>query len=324
MNYYELLGVSKTSDHNEIKKQYYKLAKEYHPDKTKGDKCKEEKFINIQKAYDTLIDKDKKIMYDLTLNEDEIFETISNLFSFKYDDENVEFHHNDIKSEKKCKHESLQINIEEYLFGINRKHIIKEDKSCRACNETGINDYMFNTKRCNYCNGTGFDLNIPLFACGACNGKCINIINNIPCNVCKGKKTYSNEHEIHIIMEKLLKEGSLVESNGYKFKIKHTFKNDIDIVDSHVIVKINISIIKWLCGGEIRVKVYESKIVNIQLKGAFDLSKDYIVCENIKIRFSLTMVPNHIEILRKCINIFNTIFKRHLNVSDIDFYDLII
>ena len=61
MNYYELLGVSKTSTQDEIKKAYRKLASSYHPDRIGGDTAK---FQSIQAAYDTLGDAAKRAEYD--------------------------------------------------------------------------------------------------------------------------------------------------------------------------------------------------------------------------------------------------------------------
>jgi len=63
-DYYELLGVKKGADEAEIKKAYRRLAMEWHPDKHKGDKTAEEKFKEINKAYETLSDPQKKAMYD--------------------------------------------------------------------------------------------------------------------------------------------------------------------------------------------------------------------------------------------------------------------
>ena len=63
-DYYELLGISKSADEKEIKRAYKKLAMQYHPDRTKGDKEKEEKFKEIQEAYEVLSDKQKRANYD--------------------------------------------------------------------------------------------------------------------------------------------------------------------------------------------------------------------------------------------------------------------
>ena len=63
-DYYDVLGVERGSDEKAIKRAYKKLAMQYHPDRTKGDKAKEEKFKEIQEAYEILGDKEKRATYD--------------------------------------------------------------------------------------------------------------------------------------------------------------------------------------------------------------------------------------------------------------------
>lgn len=55
-----MLGVNKDATDQEIKKAYRKLAMKYHPDKNQGDKDAEEKFKEINEAYEVLSDKRKK------------------------------------------------------------------------------------------------------------------------------------------------------------------------------------------------------------------------------------------------------------------------
>ena len=54
-DYYQILGVSKGADGAAIKKQYRKLARELHPDKTKGDKKLEDRFKAVSEAYDIFV-----------------------------------------------------------------------------------------------------------------------------------------------------------------------------------------------------------------------------------------------------------------------------
>lgn len=64
MNYYDTLGVSKSASDDEIKKSFRKLAMKYHPDRNKGDKTAETKFKEINEAYETLKDPQKRAAYD--------------------------------------------------------------------------------------------------------------------------------------------------------------------------------------------------------------------------------------------------------------------
>ena len=63
-DYYELLGVSKKANAKDIRTAFRKLARKYHPDLNPGDKSSEEKFKQLQEAYDVLSDSKKRQMYD--------------------------------------------------------------------------------------------------------------------------------------------------------------------------------------------------------------------------------------------------------------------
>ncbi len=63
-DYYKVLGVNKDTNQDEIKKAYRKLAKQYHPDKNKGDKASEEKFKEISEAYQVVGNEENRKKYD--------------------------------------------------------------------------------------------------------------------------------------------------------------------------------------------------------------------------------------------------------------------
>ena len=63
-DYYEVLGIDKSASADDIKKAYRKKAKEFHPDLHPGDKECEQKFKEVNEAYEVLSDADKRAKYD--------------------------------------------------------------------------------------------------------------------------------------------------------------------------------------------------------------------------------------------------------------------
>src|SRR5437763_6355107 len=63
-DYYETLGVPRAAKEDEIRKNYRKLARKYHPDLNPGDKAAEDRFKKVQEAYDILSDENKRKVYD--------------------------------------------------------------------------------------------------------------------------------------------------------------------------------------------------------------------------------------------------------------------
>lgn len=79
-DFYKILGVTKNAGAKEIKKAYRKLAVEYHPDKTKGDKNREERFKEIAEAYQVLGNAEKRRQYDALGHDWEQFRQSGNSF----------------------------------------------------------------------------------------------------------------------------------------------------------------------------------------------------------------------------------------------------
>src|SRR5579859_416721 len=63
-DYYETLSVPRNASADDIRKSYRKLARKYHPDLNPGDKSAEDRFKNVQEAYDILSEPKKRQMYD--------------------------------------------------------------------------------------------------------------------------------------------------------------------------------------------------------------------------------------------------------------------
>ncbi len=68
LDFYQILGITRSADYDTIKAAYKKLALKYHPDRNSGDKWAEEQFKQVNEAYQTLIDPQKKSRYDFLFN----------------------------------------------------------------------------------------------------------------------------------------------------------------------------------------------------------------------------------------------------------------
>jgi len=80
-DYYYILGVSKEADEQDIKKAYRKLSIKFHPDKNGGDPFFEQRFKDIQEAYEVLTDPEKRSSYDMVVSDDEyIFDNVHQNF----------------------------------------------------------------------------------------------------------------------------------------------------------------------------------------------------------------------------------------------------
>ena len=138
-NYYEILGVSKDSTQEEIKKSYRKLSLKYHPDKNPEG---EEKFKEIAEAYDTLGDEQKRRQYDNGgMNLEDMFSGGGNPFDMFGDFFGRGFNQQPRTRRGRDVNISLTITLEDSYFG--------KEKTLK------FNRVSSNNKMCGQCKGSG-------------------------------------------------------------------------------------------------------------------------------------------------------------------------
>jgi molecular chaperone DnaJ len=201
-DYYEILGVAKNADLQDIKAAYRKLALKYHPDRNPG-KDAEEKFKEAAGAYEVLSDATKRAQYDQfgeagpqmgghSGSMDDIFEHFSDIFGDIFGGSQQRSKRKKSGLTPRRGHDlakDLQISLEEVLSGatkeINQYHFVV----CSTCRGKGT---AANTsvQLCSKCQGSGqIDFRQGMFsytqACPACAGE--GYIIPSPCTTCKGQ-----------------------------------------------------------------------------------------------------------------------------------------
>jgi len=170
MDYYQILGLDKNASESQIKKAYYKLAREHHPDKVEGDKreAATKKFQEIGEAYEVLSDVEKRKIYDQfgkeglegggvnpNANPYDIFsQMFGGNFGFSMNNMNRNPH---TKRKNKETVFPLNISLKNVYTGLTKK--LKVSRKIIINKTTGekidIKDYETSWKKCEICQGHG-------------------------------------------------------------------------------------------------------------------------------------------------------------------------
>jgi len=214
-DYYDTLGVDRSASDDELKKAYRKLARQFHPDLQTGDqqkKASEEKFKEVNEAYETLSDQGKRQRYDT-------FGHAGGPQSFGGGFEGFDFGRGgggadifgdifeDFFGGRRSRTErgsdlqyNLELSFEEAIYGKDVKLKIPRWEKCQECNGSGAKSSA-GIKTCPGCRGTGqlrfqqgfFSVSRP---CSQCEGSGQVITD--PCAACRGKKRVHRERTLSV------------------------------------------------------------------------------------------------------------------------------
>jgi molecular chaperone DnaJ len=199
-DYYQILGIPKSSQERDIKKAYKRLAIKYHPDRNQGNKNTEEKFKEIKEAYEILIDPEKRSAYDQYGHA--AFENGQNNSTYSTFTSTADF--GDIfgdvfgdifggsKNNRSRKGSDLcynmEIFLEEAVRGITKEIQIPTMQTCTTCYGSGARSGT-KPQICTTCHGKRqVHIRKGFFtvqqSCPTCQG--IGTIIKNPCNICHG------------------------------------------------------------------------------------------------------------------------------------------
>jgi molecular chaperone DnaJ len=241
-DYYEILGVSRNSTADEIKKSYRKVAMQYHPDRNTGDKAAEEKFKEAAEAYEILSDSDKRAQYDRYghaavnngrggsngggMNMDDIFSQFGDVFG---DDLFGSFFggrrgggsnsrsHGVRGSNLRIK---IKLSYEEIAKGVTKNIKVKKHVACGTCHGSGAKDKA-SVQTCGTCGGSGQVRRVSntflgqmqtVTTCPTCNGEGMTI--TAQCIVCRGEGRVFGEEVVNIDIPAGVQEGMQLSASG--------------------------------------------------------------------------------------------------------------
>ena len=242
-DYYEILGISKSSTADEIKKSYRKVAMQYHPDRNPGDKSAEEKFKEAAEAYEVLSNSDKRAQYDRFghaatsngrggfnggsgMNMDDIFSQFGDVFG---DDIFGSFFggrrggggssrsHGIRGSNLRIK---IKLTYEEIAKGVNKNVKVKKHVPCSTCHGSGAKD-KGSVQTCGTCGGSGQVRRVSntflgqmqtVTTCPTCNGEGSTITSK--CVACKGEGRVFGEEVVSIDIPAGVQEGMQLSVSG--------------------------------------------------------------------------------------------------------------
>ncbi len=238
-DYYEVLGVSKSADATEIKKAYRKLAMKYHPDKNQGDKEAEEKFKEINEAYEVLSDETKRRNYDQFGHEgvngqgfggaggfggqgfggfDDIFGDIfGDMFGGGFGGGRPRRRGPERGADIR---QRINISFEEAAFGKKVQVKINRSEECNECHGSGAKPGT-SKKTCSTCNGSGqvqsvqrtpFGNIASTRTCSTCNGE--GEVIESPCTKCHGKGSIRKTKTIEVDIPAGIDEGQMIKLSG--------------------------------------------------------------------------------------------------------------
>lgn len=233
IDYYEVLGVTREADGQELKSAYRRLAMKYHPDRNPGDKAAEEKFKEASEAYQVLSDAEKRAVYDryghAGLNGGgpggfggggfsgavDLGDIFGDLFGEMFSMGGQQQRGNRQRRGDDLRYD-LEIRFEDALFGTETEVKIRRMQACDACGGTGSASRR-GPSTCPQCQGRGQIRYQQGFfsvarACSACGGS--GQIVTDPCGTCRGETRVTRESKLTVKVPPGVEEGTRIRYGG--------------------------------------------------------------------------------------------------------------
>ena len=279
--YYKILGVDKNASKDEIKKAYRNLVRTKHPDKGGS----EEEFQNIQLAYDTLSDENKRKVYD-EYGEEGLKEGMTGEEPTDIFDLFTRGGKKNVKRKTKSVLQAMEVSLEDIFMGKEKYLEIKRYRICKKCKGNGSKDPNANTK-CPGCNGKRVKLVVQRMGntilqsqqtCPDCRGEGYIIKNEDKCPTCKGQKVNQESKTLKIMLDKGAPDGKRYTFEGESDEMPGYDPGDVIIeirIKKHPVfertgadltMKADISLLEALTGFQLLINHLDGRHVLINSK----------------------------------------------------------
>jgi molecular chaperone DnaJ len=289
-DYYEVLGLGRTASEEELKKAYRRLAIQYHPDRNPGDKTAEERFKEINEAYQVLSDPERRAQYDryghaafqgpqgggfgfeFTQGFEEVFSDIFGDFfgTGRGRSRSRSRRGDDLRYD-------LEIEFEEAASGADKPIKFQRLATCDACRGTRARGGSTEGVRtCPNCRGTGQVRTQQGFfsiatTCGNCRGEGMIIAD--PCPKCQGQGRVRRQESLSVRIPPGVDNGSRLKlrgegeagwaggPSGDLYVVVHVKEHFLFVrQDNDVIIEVPVSFPQAALGTEIEVPTLEGKV----------------------------------------------------------------
>ncbi|MGQ9920472.1 MAG: molecular chaperone DnaJ [Desulfobacca sp.] len=229
VDYYQVLGIGRDADTEEIKKAYRRLALKYHPDRNPGDKKAEEHFKVAAEAYEVLRDPQKRLLYDQfghaglagtnfsTFSSfDSIFSSFSEIFNDFFGFSNPPQGRSRRQSGKDIYYQ-LEIKFQDAVFGLETSIDISKAVPCQECQGTGRRHAGQGVRTCSFCQGYGTITRLEGFfrintTCPHCGGSGRDL--GEPCPACDGRGLVRQQKRVTLKIPAGVDDGTRLRLRG--------------------------------------------------------------------------------------------------------------
>lgn len=228
-DYYEVLGVARNANKEEVKKAFRKLAREYHPDVSKHDDA-ETRFKEINEAYEVLSDDDKRSRYDRFGHagvQNNGFGSTGGV-GFSGFEEIFEDFFNNLGGARQAgrrrgprpgndRRVNVSVTFEESVFGVEKQIEFDRLEACETCHGSGAEPGT-TPSRCPECKGTGeirqvqqtfLGAMVRAATCPRCSGR--GEINTSPCHTCSGNGLLRKRANLSVQIPPGVREGLQIQ-----------------------------------------------------------------------------------------------------------------